>query len=78
MPDGLEGKPVGSNAITASTVSSSRVLSRVEAGDVLLAWDGFGSWKLKTAHLIRFYGAMSAEGVIAPDYEDQAIMVLSA
>ena len=75
MPDGSEEKHVGSDATTASNASSSRVLPRVEAGDVLLACDGFGNWKLKTGRLIRFYGAMSMEGVIAPDYEDQAIIL---
>ena len=78
MPDVSEQEPVGSDATNASGASPSRVLPRVEAGDVLMAWDGFGSRKLKTARLIRFYGAMSVEGVIAPDYEDQAIMILTA
>ena len=74
IPDVSDEKPVGSNASTSSGASSSRVLP----SDVLMAWDGCGSWKLKTARLIPFYGIMSVEGVVAPDYEDQAIMILAA
>lgn len=28
--------------------------------------------------LIRFYGRMSVEGVVSPEYEDQAVMIVSA
>ena len=61
VPDVSDEKPVGSAASTLSDASSSRVLPRVEAGDAHTAWDEFGSWKLQTARLIRFYGIMSVE-----------------
>ena len=81
IPDVSEEQPVGSNGSGGSSgsgASSSRVLPRVEAGDVLASWDSFGSWKLRTSRLIRFYGAMTVEGVVAPEFKDQAIMILAA
>ena len=78
IPDVSDEQPVGSNVSTSSGASSSRVLPRVEAGDVLVSWDDFAGWKLRTQRLIRFYGIMSVDDVVAPDFEDQAIMILSA
>ena len=69
--------PVGSFS-SASMISYSGALPRVEAGDVLSSWDNFGSWQRKNARTIRFFGAMSADGVVAPDFESHAHMILTA
>ena len=70
IPDVSEEQPVGSNGSMHSGASSSRVLPRVAAGDVLVSWDTFGSLNLRTARLIRFYGDMTIDGAVAPEFED--------
>ena len=76
-------RPVGSDSVelynsNMPVASSSQVLPRVEAGDVLTSWEQLCKWKQRTTRLIPFYGGMSVEGVISPDYEDQPLMMVSA
>ena len=61
-----------------SVACSSQVLPWVEVGDVLTLWEEFADWKQHTTRLIQFYGGMSVEGVVSPEYEDQALMIASA
>ena len=76
VPD-VSGDLVGS-ASNLSVASPSRILPRVEAGEVLTSWELFGSWKTRTALMLRFYCAMAPEGVVSPEYEDQAMIILTA
>ena len=65
MPEGseqipVEGGPGGSNMSgNMSMASPSRVLPRVEVGDVFNSWEEFAEWKQKTSRLLWFYGGMS-------------------
>ena len=83
MPEGseqipVEGGPGGSMSSNMSIASPSRVLPRVEAGDVLNSWEEFVEWKQKTSRLLWFYGGMSPEGVVSSENEVQSLMILSA
>ena len=75
--------PFGSDPVESCNgnmfdASLARVLPRVEAGSVLTSWQEFGDWKQRTTLRIRFYGGMSVEGVISPDYEGCALITFSA
>ena len=81
--DGVLLSPVGSDPVESCNsnmvdASSARVLPRVEAGSVLTSWQEFDDWKQRTTLLLRFYGGMSVEGVMSPDYEGHALITFSA
>ena len=73
----VESDPAWSSS-NMSVACSSQVLPWVEVGDVLTLWEEFADWKQHTTRLIQFYGGMSVEGVVSPEYEDQALMIASA
>ena len=83
MPEGSENVPAGtgpggSNDTNMSIASPSRVLPRVEVGDILNSWEEFADWKQLTSRLLWFYVGMSPEGVVLLENEVQSPMILSA
>ena len=81
MPEGLENNPIegGPGGLNMSgnmsIASPSRVLPRVEAGDVLKSWEEFAEWKQKTTCLLWFYGGMSPEGVVSTKNEVHSLIL---
>ena len=73
-----EGGPGGSTSSNASIASPSRVLPRVEAGDVLNSWEEFAEWKQRTSRMLWFYGGMTEDGVVTTENSVMSLMILSA
>ena len=74
----VEGGPGGSTTSNNSIASPSRVLPRVEAGDVLNSWEKFAEWKQRTSRMLWFYGGMTEDGVVTTENSVQSLMILSA
>ena len=72
-----EVDPAGSYVCNMSVASSSRVLPRVEAGDILISKEELGKWKQRTslAHPILWWHV--SEGVVSPEYKEQALMIVN-
>ena len=66
MPEGSEENPVvggpgGSNMSSNNYIASpSRVLPRVEVGDILNSWEEFAEWKQRTSRLLWLLNILSA------------------
>ena len=82
MSDDLETpagvSPAGSNLSNMCVASSSRILLCFKAGNVLTSCEEESNWKQRTPRLIRFCGVMTVEGIIAPEYKVQALMIVCA